>query len=295
MAASGSGRVRAVGARLAPRIKEHNLTLIAAGVAFYGFLALVPALVAFISIYGLVADPDDVARQVEDVASALPQEVQDFLVFQLTSIANASSSSVSFTLVIAILLALWSASGGMAALITGLHVTHEQDEPKSFATKRGKALGLSLGAVIFLSIVIFTIAALPPLLSEAGLGTPGRIALAILRWPLLAIVMLVGIGLLYRFAVKDSPKGWLGVVTPGAVVATVGWVLVSALFAVYTANFSSYSKTYGALASIVVVLLWLWLSALLVLIGAEVDGAASADGPAPSDDGTAAKEEAESG
>ena len=85
--------------------------------------------------------------------------------------------------------------------------------------------------------------------------------------------MIVGIGLLYRFAVKDGPRGWLGVVTPGAVVAMVGWLIVSALFAVYTANFSSYSKTYGALASIVVLLLWLWLSSLLVLIGAEVDGA----------------------
>jgi len=93
------------------------------------------------------------------------------------------------------------------------------------------------------------------------------------RWPILAVVMAIGVGLLYWLALKDSPQGWLGVVTPGAVVATIGWLLVSALFAVYTANFSSYSRTYGALASIVVVLLWLWLSSLFVLLGAEVDGA----------------------
>ena len=96
--------------------------------------------------------------------------------------------------------------------------------------------------------------------------------MGILRWPILAAVMVMGIGLLYRFSMKDAPRGWLGIVTPGAVVAMIGWLIVSALFAVYTANFSSYSKTYGALASIVVLLLWLWLSCLLVLIGAEVDG-----------------------
>ena len=273
MAPSKSAGFRAVGSRLLPRLREHNLTLVAAGVAFYAFLAFVPAMIAFISIYGLVADPDDVARQVEDVASALPKEVQDFLVFQLTSIIDANTAGVSITLLIAVVLALWSASGGMAALITGIHVAHERDEPTSFVIKRGKALLLTICAMVFLGVVIFVIAAVPPLLSDAGVGTAGRVVFGIVRWPVLAAVMIAGIGLLYRFSVKDGPRGWLGVVTPGAIVAMVGWLIVSALFAVYTANFSSYSKTYGALASIVVLLLWLWLSSLLVLIGAEVDGA----------------------
>jgi membrane protein len=271
---SVQGRVRSVAAHLQPRIREHNLTLVAAGVAFYAFLALVPALVAFISIYGLAADPANVARQVNDVASALPKEVQSFLVYQLTSIIHANRAGVSITLIVAIALALWSASGGMAALVTGVHVAHEREQPKSFVKNRSKALVLTLGAIVFLGAVIFVIAALPPLLSKVGLGSAGRIAVGVLRWPLLAVVMVVGIGLLYRFSMKDAPRGWLGVVTPGAVVAMVGWLAASALFAVYTANFSSYSKTYGALASIVVLLLWLWLSCLLVLVGAEVDGSA---------------------
>ena len=128
--------------------------------------------------------------------------------------------------------------------------------------KRGKALALTFAAIVFLGIVIFVIAALPPLLSNAGMGTAGRVVFGVVRWPLLAAVMIAGIGLLYRFALKDGPRGWLGIITPGAIVAMVGWLIVSALFAVYTANFSSYSKTYGALASIVVLLLWIWLSAL---------------------------------
>jgi len=277
VAGSVQERVQSAASRLRPRIREHNLTLVAAGVAFYAFLALVPALVAFISIYGLVANPKNVTQQVKNVASALPKEVQNFLVYQLTSIINANRAGVSLTLIVAIAVALWSASGGMAALVTGIHVAEERDQPKSFVKKRGTALLLALGAIVFLGVVIFVIAALPPLLSKAGLGSGGRVVLGVLRWPILAAVLVVGIGLLYRFSVKDGPRGWLGIVTPGAVVAMVGWLIVSALFAVYTANFSSYSKTYGALASIVVLLLWLWLGCLLVLLGAEVDGSGGLD------------------
>ncbi len=273
MAKARAAPLRSIPKKLAPRIREHNLTLIAAGVAFYAFLAFVPALVALISIYGLVADPSDVTRQVENTASALPQEVQDFLVFQLKAITDADKAGVSITLFVAIALALWSASGGMTALVTGIHVAHDHDQPKSFLTRRGKALALTFAALIFLVIVIFVIAALPPLIADTGMGTTGRVLFGIVRWPLLGAVMIVGVGLLYRLALEDNPIGWLGIVTPGAIVATVGWLIVSALFAVYTANFSSYSKTYGTLASIVVVLLWLWLSSLSVLIGAEVDGA----------------------
>jgi membrane protein len=260
-------------AKLPARIRDHNLTLVAAGVAFYAFLALVPALIAFVSIYGLVADPEDVTRQVQDLGDALPAEVQDFLVFQLTSIVEANRTGVSITAVVAIVLALWSASGGMAALITGIHIARETEEPKGFVVKRGKALLLTLGAIVFLAIVLFLIIALPPLIEDSGLGDAGRLAFDILRWPILAVLMVAGIGLLCRFSVKASRRGWLGFITKGAVVATVGWLVVSALFALYTANFASYGKTYGALATIVVVLLWLWLSALVVLFGAEVDGA----------------------
>ena len=160
----------------------------------------------------------------------------------------------------------------MAALITGINVADEarRNRRVSFSSV-GRHSAVTLGAIVFLVIVVFLIAALPPLTSDAG--DAGRIALQILRWPILAVVMLVGIGLLYRFSTPERIPGWLGVVTVGTVVAMVGWLVGRALFAVYAANFASYSKTYGTLASIVVLLLWLWLSSLLVLVGAEFDGA----------------------
>ena len=272
MTAVDTAGAKSTAKQLSARIKEHNLTLIAAGVAFYAFLAFVPALVAFISIYGLVANPDQVANHVKDIASALPKEVQDFLVFQLKSIASANRAGVSVTLVVAIAVALWSASGGMSALITGIYVANGQEQEPGFIAQRSKALALMLGAIVFLGIVIFVIAAMPSVLDKAGLGSAGKLMFTTLRWPLLAAVMICGIGLLYKLALKDDPGGWLGFITPGAVVATIGWLIVSAGFAFYASHFASYSKTYGALASIVVVLLWLWLTSLLVLVGAEVDG-----------------------
>lgn len=263
--------VKPVATGVKENLRSHNTTLVAAGVAFYGFLAFIPTLIALVSIYGLVADPQDVRRQVEKVAGALPEEVQAFLDFQLTSIINANRAGVSLTLAVSIVVALWSASGGMGALVTGLHVAHDREEPKGFVAKKGKALGLTLGAIVVVSVVVFLVAALPALVDNI-FGDGARTLVNLVRWPILAVVMVVSIGLLYRLAVGQEGR-WLGIVSPGALVAAVLWLVVSIGFAFYTANFASYAKTYGTLATIVVLLLWLWLSALVVLLGAEVDAA----------------------
>jgi membrane protein len=259
------------GKRLPDRLRAHNTTLVAAGVAFYGFLAFIPALIAVVSIYGLVADPSDVKHQVKSIASALPEEVQRFLNFQLTSIINANRAGVSVTLAISIVIALWSASGGIAALISGIHVAHEADEPKGFVKKKSKALALTLGAIVVLVVVVVLVTALPSLIDNL-VGGSARTVLNIVRWPIVAFVMLVSIGLLYRLSVGHRGR-WLGIVSEGSLIAMAGWLVLSIGFAFYTANFASYAKTYGSLATIVVLLLWLWLSALVVLVGAEFDAA----------------------
>jgi membrane protein len=261
--------VKSVVTQVPARLREHRLTLVAAGVAFYAFLAFVPTLIAVVSVYGLVADASDVQRQVDNIAGALPEEVRNFIEFQLTSIINANRAGVSITFVVAIAVALWSASGGLAALVSGLHVVHDEEEPKGFIAKRGKALLLTIGAVFVLGAVIWLLAFLPALVDK-WLGDTGRVVFGIVRWPVLAVVMVVALGVLYRLAVPASEER-TRLVSPGAVAGTALWLLVSVLFAFYTANFASYSKTYGALASIVVMLLWLYLSVLAVLLGAEVD------------------------
>ena len=275
MTNESAGAVTQVAQQIPERFREHNLTLVSAGVAFYAFLAFVPALIVIVAVYGLVAEPAHIQRQVRDFAGALPDEVQRFIQQQITSIGSASGAGVSITLVIAVAVALWSASGAMAALVTGVNVARDQTEPKSFVKKRAKALALTFGAVVLLVVMMFLIAALPSILVDAGLGTAGRVVFNILHWPVLAIVMVIGLGVLYRVAVERPKDALFGVVTPGTLVATLLWLVASGLFAVYTANYASYSETYGSLASIVVVLLWLYLSGLAVLIGAEVDGVTS--------------------
>jgi len=267
-----AGAAKQIAQQLSGRLREHNLTLVSAGVAFYAFLAFIPTLIVIVTVYGLVAKPADIQRQVHDFAKALPDEVQKFIQQQITSIGHAGGTRVSVALVIAVALALWSASGGMAALVTGVNVARDQTEPKSFVKKRGKALALTLGAIVLLVVMIFLIAAVPSILAQVGLGTAGRVVVDIVRWPVLAIVIVLGLGVLYHLAVGGPEEARFRVVTPGALVATLLWLIASGLFAVYTANFASYSKTYGSLASIVVVLLWLYVSAIAVLIGAEIDG-----------------------
>jgi membrane protein len=252
------------------RFRRHNLTLVAAGTAFYGFLAFIPALIAFVSIYGLFADPADVREQVDSIASALPDEVERFLEYQLTSIIKAGSAEVSVTLVVALAIALWSTSSAMAALVSGVQVAHDRPGATGYAKKRVRALALTLGGIVFIALVL-VVATLLPSLADDVVGDTGETIIAILRWPTLAVVMVLGLGLLYRFADPVASRGWLGFVSPGAVVATALWLIASILFSVYTANFASYAKTYGSLAAIVVLLLWLFLSSIAVLVGAEVD------------------------
>jgi membrane protein len=270
---------------LARRAREHHLTLVSAGVAFYAFLAFVPGVIIAVSLYGRVSEPSDINEQVHSFARALPDEVERFIQSQITAVAKADPAGISATLVVALLIALWSASGGMAALLTGIRVAFGEAEPEGYVKKRAKALGLTLAALLLLGVVIFLVAPLPALIADTGLATEGRIVVNVLRWPVLLFLMAFSLGVAYRAAGSRHRRPHLGVITRGAIAGALVWLVASGAFSFYTANFSRYSRRYGTLASIVVVLLWLYLSALAVLIGAEVDGAsttaAQADDDAP--------------
>lgn len=253
------------------RMDNHNLTLVAAGVGFYAFLALIPALVAVVSLYGLLANPVDVTRQVNDLSGALPHEARAFMTSQLRSIIASSSAGVTLALVVGIAAAVWSASAAMVSLVRGIDLAQGRREKRKFVAQRGLALTLTAGASTLVIVVVLLVASVPSLLASAGVGDIGRWVLNVARWPLVAVIMSLALAALYHVVGgrRGVPQvGW------GPIAGAAIWLLASALFALYTANFSSYSKTYGTLASIVVVLLWLWLGALAVLIGAEVDAQA---------------------
>ncbi|MEO6628126.1 MAG: YihY/virulence factor BrkB family protein [Aquihabitans sp.] len=256
--------------RVKVEAKRDNVPLLGAGVAFYALLALVPALVAIVSIYGLVASPADVQRQITKSLSAAPTEVRNLLQEQLTSIVQTSKGGLGIGAVIGILLALWSASSGMNHLIAAINTAYDEEETRGFVKLRGTALVFTVGAVVGLVVAIGAIAIVPAAMRAAGVGSAGQLTVSILRWPILGGLMLVGLSALYRYAPdRDDPQwSWVSV---GSVFAVVGFIVASGLFSVYTSNFASFGETYGSLGSIIVVMLWLMISATVIILGAEVN------------------------
>lgn len=256
------------------RISRHHAPIFAAAVAFFAFFALIPALTATIGIYGLVADADDVTEQLTDALDGAPESTREFLVEQMADIASGSSGALGVSVVIGLLIALFSASGAVANLVKSLNVAYEIDENRKPWKLRGVALGLMVGGVLVLCIVMFLMTALPSVLSAVGLDGAGRMLLNIGRYPLLGLVMAGALSMLYRLGPdhrgNDKPLS-PRLFTIGGFVATVLFVALSALFSFYTANLGSYGETYGPLATIIVLLLWFQLSALAIIVGAEVD------------------------
>jgi membrane protein len=253
--------------------RADGIPLMAAGVAFYAFLSLFPALIAAVTLYGLIADPAQVEKQIRILSEALPRETTTLIADQLRDITSSSDRALGLGLALSLLTALFTASGGVANLIKAINLAYDEEETRGFVRLRAIALVLTLGAVVFMVVSVGLIAVLPVVLDELGLGAVGRTAVGVLRWVGLVVFVIGALAALYRFAPdRNDPRfSW---VTLGAAVATVLWILGSVGFSVYVSNFGSYGKTYGSLAGAVVLLLWLFLTAFMVLLGAEINAEA---------------------
>lgn len=250
------------------QIKADHVPIVSAGVAFYAFLGLFPALIAVITAYGVVADPDTVQDQISAVTGAVSPQVRDLLTEPLTDAATGEGLTVG--LVASLAAVLWAASGGVKGLVDGINIAYDEPDTRSFVAKRGLSLVLALGGIIFVVLAVGLIAVVPVVLGMVGLDTAGAAVARVLRWPLLAVLGLAALTVLYRRAPdRETPRvRW---VIPGAVVAMALWLAVSALFSLYVTNFGNYDETYGALAAVIVLMLWLFLSAFTVLLGAELN------------------------
>jgi membrane protein len=259
-----------VAARVRVESKRDRVSLLSAAVAFHALLALVPGLVAVVSLYGLVADASTIDRQVNDWLGTAPREVRELLTTQLKTITENAGAAAGLAVVIGIVAALWSASSGIAHLIEATNIAYDEEETRGFVARRGLALALTVGAVVFMLFALGLISVLPAALAHTGLGLVGRILFGVLRWVLLLVGMMLALSVLYRYAPdRDHPRwSWT---SPGAVAATVMWVAASAVFGIYTANFGKYNETYGSLGAVVVLMLWLFFTALCVILGAELN------------------------
>ena len=253
--------------------KADNMPIIAGGVAFFGFLSIFPAMIALISIYGLVASPETVARQVEELSAQLPQSAADLIGKQLHDIVSNDSGALTFSLIVSILGALWSVSGGVSNVITAVNIAYDEVEARSFVKLRATSLALTLGAIVFVLLTFSLVTVVPRLIEALPLGVVGTILAEAARWLLLLAVFTGSLAVVYRVAPdRDAPRfRWVSL---GAVIVTVIWALVSIGFAIYVDRFGSYDKTYGAIAGVIVLMLWLYLTCYLVLLGAEINSEA---------------------
>jgi membrane protein len=224
-------------------------------------------------VYGLVRDPADVQRQVDDLTAALPADAARLLTSQLEAITATSSGSLGLGLLVSLVLALWSASGGVGNILSAINVAYDEEETRGFVKRKGLSLLLTLAAIVFVVVAISLVAVAPALLDNLVDAGPARWGLEAVRWLGIVVAMSFALAVLYRVAPdRDDPEfKWVSV---GAVVATVVWLLASLGFSLYVDNFGSYNKTYGALAGVVVLLLWLWLTMYVVLLGAEINAEA---------------------
>jgi membrane protein len=249
---------------------KDNVGILAGGIAYAAFLALFPALIAVISLFGLVADPETIARQTNGLLVALPESAQPLLRDQITSLTATSGGALGFGFALSMLLALWSASGGTSSLMSAINIAYDEEESRNFLKLRGTALVLTFGAILFMLLTLGLVAVVPAVLNALELGTAINVGVEIVRWTLLVVLIVVALGILYRTAPdRDAPQfKWTSV---GAVVAAVLFVVASVAFSFYVNNFGSYNKTYGALAGVIVLLLWLYLTAYIILLGAEIN------------------------
>jgi membrane protein len=270
-----SGEVRSetlvqIAANVVMRIGRDSLSLVSAGVAFYAMTAIFPAIAAFVSIYGLFADPSSVERQIADYSSLLPAASLKLLTDALQTFVSKSNSTLSVALMVSLGVALWSAKAGVSALMSGLNIANETIEKRGVFVQQATALALTLGAILFAIVALAAIALLPAILDDLPLSENAKSALGLGRWPLLAVFVSLALAILYRFGPYREKAKWRWI-TLGSAIATVLWLLGSGAFSSYVSRFGSYDKTYGSLAAPVVLLLWFWLSALVVLVGAEID------------------------
>ena len=252
------------------RFGNDNISLVAAGVAFYVMLSIFPALAAMVSLYALVGNPDDVANRIQDYSYLLPPEAMKLITDGLHNFAKTAGSTLSWALATSLLLALWSARAGISSIMTGLNIAYEELETRSFVAQTAIALGLTFGAILFAVVVVFAVAVVPIILKFLPFGSLAATVLDYARWPILAVLVALGFGLIYRVGPCRRDASWRWI-TWGSGIATVLWLAGSILFSVYVGRFGSYDATYGALGAVVVLLLWLWVSALVLLVGAEID------------------------
>jgi len=252
------------------RLDRDHVSIMAAGIAFYALLSIFPGMSALISIYGLVADPATIETQLNSLSGVLPQEALKLLSDQLHTLVAAPRDKLGLGLLVSLLIALWSATSGTGSLMQALTVAYEERENRGILSFYGRAIVLTIGVGVFALLSLFLIAVIPAVIDSLPISELWRDRVSLIRWPILAILAILALCVLYRYAPARQDPCW-HCFSAGTIGAAVLWLVGSAGFSFYVARFSSYDKTYGSLGAVVILLMWFYVTAYIILAGAELN------------------------
>jgi membrane protein len=251
-------------------MQSDRLLSIAGGVSFFVLLAIFPAITALVSAYGLFFSPSTIVNNLSLLNEVMPDNVLNIVHEQASRIASNNGGALSIGIVVGILVSLWSAMSGVKAMIDALNVIYEQKETRSFIKVNLAALAFTLAGFAAFLLAITSIIVLPLILSPIGLGSLTETLTRVIRWPVLLFVLLIGLAVLYRYGPDRRVARWQWV-TVGSIFAAGTWMIVSFLFSWYLTSFANYNATYGSLGAAVGVMIWLWISNTVMLLGAELN------------------------
>ncbi len=252
------------------RTGEDRLLATAAGVVFYGLLAVFPAITALVSFYGFFADPSTISKNLQSLALLLPEGSFQIVQDQITRVLAKGSTELGLTFLFGLALAVWSANAGVKAVIDALNVVYEEREKRGFVHLNLVSLAFTAGGIIALLLMVGAVVAVPLALDRVGLAPEGQIVVSLTRWPLLLTMLLIALALLYRFGPSRRQPQWQWL-SVGSFVAALLWIVGSALLSWYLSNFGNYNATYGSLGAAIGLMTWMWMSAIIVLCGAELN------------------------
>jgi membrane protein len=251
-------------------VDEDRLLAVAGGVVFFILLAVFPSITAFVSLYGIFASPASVSQDLAPLFNFAPSDAVRFLIDEVQRIAAKSNSTLSLASTSGVLFALWSANAGTKAIFDALNVACGEKEKRGFVRLNLISFAFTIGALFLLLVAVGAVVAVPLVLSRFGLLDTGEILLSLLRWPLLFLVSVAALSVLYRYGPSRTEAKWRWL-TVGSVAATLLWLIASALFSWYLANFADYNGTYGSLGAAIGLMMWLWIAVIVILAGAELD------------------------
>jgi membrane protein len=256
--------------RVYGNVSDHRILALAAGMTYYSILAIFPALAALVAIYGLFTDPASIAKHLDVVSGFIPGGAAEVAREQLTRVASKGGSTLGFTFAIGLIISLWSANAAMKALFDTLNIVYGEQEKRGFLKLNAMSLGFTLAGIAFILSALAAVVVIPIILEYLGLSNAADLLIRIARWPAMFLALAIGLSFIYRFGPSREAPRWRWI-TWGSAAATIMWIVASALFSFYAANFGTFNETYGSLGAAIGFMTWLWISAIAILLGAELN------------------------